>query len=230
MHLLPPAGLRRWFFLALLCLLGPVGCRPSLVVPDRKAPRTVSFAIAPGVEDPGGLRADLEEAFQARWKVVPEQEPILIGEQRLQVEVAAHRLDSRSSRGPGRLAAGGLLAAVSASIWFQAEGWASYNALPIAGVAIPLVATGLAETIRTRRWDRRRGYPLPALRVRLRLATPADPRPRAHWAQSQDFRELALPLEQELALDPRQRRRGCVIGLERYVALEAGLLDESFHP
>ncbi len=211
-----------WGLLGMLILLG-VGCRAPLRLPDPSAPRCVTFEMAPEVEDPAGLRADLEAAFGPQWRVLPQGSEAPPDQVLLCVRVTQQELGSATSGGNGLLVSGGIILGVGALVLSNASGWDTLAWIPVGGVSIPLLVTGLVQKIKGAVMDSRRGYPLPTFKANLWLVMKGRVNPSSAWIRSQDLRELARPLDESAARDPRQVRRACMQALARLVAEQAGL-------
>lgn len=208
--------------LGVLLLLG-LGCRAPLRLPDHTTPRCVAFEMAPEVEDPAGLRADLEDAFSPRWRVLPHGGEAPPDQVMLVVRVTHQKLDSATSRGNGLLLSGGIILGVGAWALRDASGWDTLGWIPVGGVSVPLLVTGLVQKIKGAVMDSRRGYPLPLFKANLWLVVRGKVNPGGAWLSSQDLRDFARPLDEMGARDPRQVRRACVQALARYVVEQTGL-------
>lgn len=209
-------------FVGLTCLL-LMACRAPLRLPDQTTPRCVAFDFTQDVEDPLGLRADLEAAFQPHWRILaegsePPQDQIL-----LKVRVTRQVLGSTTSRGNGLLFSGGFILGVGALAMSHASGWDTLAWIPIGGVSGPLLITGVVQKIKTAVMDSRRGYRLPIFKADLWLVVKGKVSPGAAFLSSQDLREFARPLDAERARDPLQVRRALMRALARYVEETSGL-------
>ncbi|HJW32892.1 MAG TPA: hypothetical protein VJ505_05940 [Holophagaceae bacterium] len=179
--------------------------------------------MAPEVEDPAGLRADLEAAFSPQWRVLPQGSEAPPDEVMLYVRVTQQKLGSATSAGNGLLISGGLILGAGALALNNASGWNTLAWIPVGSVSIPLLVTGLVQKIKGAVMDSRRGYPVPIFKANLWLVVKGKVNPGEAWLSAQDLRDFARPLDEARARDPRQVRRACMEALARHVAEQMGL-------